>query len=230
MTDPGNSDYRSGAVRQTIVIVTILVVALANAPGAVAQVDEELAGDARGESGWGAGPAEPEDPLRIMGFLGAGVGIRLLRNLDFQQEFLAPAYLDLGAAVFFPGAEIRHGVGLGVTTSLTADQNVDPFMQWALTPSYHFLVPLRRVVPELDHDWLHVQGRVGVPVVFSSVPGGALDISVGGELAAALHFKFLAGLGLYLEVSAALYGGSDSTVHPVIGLDAGLMFDYEVLQ
>lgn len=229
MTFPRDTDYRSRAVRQTIVIVTILVLALANAPQALAQFDEELAGGARGESEWGAEPPEGEDPLRIMGFVGAGAGIRLLRNLDFQQEFLAPAYLDLGAAVYFPGSEVRHGVGLGLTTSLTDDRGVDAFTQWGLTPSYHFLIPLRRVVPELDHDWLHIQGRVGVPFVFSSVSSG-VDVSIGGEIAAALHFKFLAGLGFYLEVSGALYGGSDSTVHPVIGLDAGLMFDYEVLQ
>lgn len=244
MTGPGTTDYRSGAVRQTFVILIVLGLASASAPQALAQVDEELLeGGARGGGGgdyaWGDGarPAEPEDPLRIMAFLGAGVGFRLVRNIDseFSQDFLAPAYMDLGAAVLFPGGDTRHGVGLGITTNLTADTPGASFSvgaggQWLITPSYHFLLPLRRMVPDLQHDWLHIQGRIGIPLVISSGAGnGGSFVSVGGEVAGAVHFKFLAGLGLYAEVSVAVYGGSQGTFHPVIGVDGGFMFDYEVL-
>src|SRR5690606_8033089 len=130
LTGPGTTDYRSRAVRQTFVILVVLGVAAASAPRALAQVDEELLGgrSARGGGGdyaWGEGSrrAEPEDPLRIMAFLGAGAGFRLVRNIDpeFLQEFVAPGYLDLAAAAFFPGGDIRHGVGLGISTNLTPD-------------------------------------------------------------------------------------------------------------
>lgn len=213
------------------------MLALVVAPLAHAQ-DDELASGARGGYAWGESDraAEPDDPLRIMAFVGAGIGLRPLINLDppFSQELLAPPFLDLGAAVFFPGSEVRHGAGLALTANLAADANggVPPFAQWVLTPSYHLLLPLRRLVPSLEQDWLHVQGRVGLPIVIASAlgqNGDGVDVSLGVELAGAVHFKFLAGLGVYLELTAAFFGGSESTVHPVLSADAGFLFDYEVL-
>ncbi len=200
--------------------------------------EEERAGEARGgEYAWGAGAALPDDPLRIMGFAGAGFGLRLLANLDppFFQDFLAPAYVEAGAAVFAPGGDVRHGASLGITTNVTQDAGsggIAPGSQWVITPSYCLLIPLRRLIPDLGHDWLQFQARVGIPIVLGSALGtsnGGVDFSVGGELAAALHFKFLAGLGLYVEAQAAVFGGSSSTVHPLLAFDGGLLIDYEVL-
>lgn len=215
----------------------VLTLASASA-SARAQVDEERPGEARGGSyAWGApAAAQPEDPLRIMAYLGGGVGFRLLANLDppFNHEFLSPAYLELGGAVFLPGAELRHGVGFNITTGLTQDVNtagVQPLEQWVLTPSYHLLIPLRRLVPDLQHDWLSVQGRFGIPVVLgAALAGDGVDVSVGVELGASLLFKFLAGLGLYVEAQVAAYGGTADTVHPILAIDGGLLWDYEVLQ
>lgn len=204
------------------------------APVASAQLDDERPGVSRGSSSE-ARPAEPDDPLRVIAFLGAGVGFRPVRNLDFNQDFMAPPFLDLGAAVFLPGGDLRHGFGLGITTSLANDSqvfgSVAAFGQWGFTPSYHLVVPLRRLMPDLEHDWLHIQGRVGLPLVFSGEYGGGsgVDVSLGAEVAAALHFKFLAGLGLYAELTGAIYGGSNATVHPVLAADFGFLFDYEVL-
>lgn len=228
-------------MRQTFVISIVLAFAFVSTARVHAQVDPELVGESPSDSGyaWGEGarPAEPEDPLRIMAFLGAGFGFRFIRNIDpeFQQEFLAPGYLDLGAAVFLPGAEIRHGFGLALSTNISPDvanaTYASPVLgQWLVTPSYHFLVPLRRVLSDMDHDWVQLQGRVGVPIVFSTNRRGELStVTVGGEVAAAAHFKFLAGLGAYVEVGLAVFGGTNSTFHPVVGVDAGLLFDYEVL-
>lgn len=235
MTARGGCYYRPRAVLQRCLIGCVAL-ALASASASIvrAQDEEERAGDARGEYAWG-GPAEPEDPLRIMAYAGAGVGVRLLANLDppFSQDFLAPAYVELGGAVFFPGAELRHGAGLNLATNVTSDgAGVGPAEQWALTPSYHLLIPLRRLMPDLTHDWLQIQARVGIPIVLTSPALGERDgvnVSVGGELAAAVHFKFLAGLGLYVEVQAGIYGGSTNTVHPMLAFDGGLLFDYEVL-
>ncbi len=217
---------------------------LASSSASVRAQDEgERAGQARGSYAWGGNrAAEPEDPLRIVGYTGAGIGIRLLANLDppFHQDFVAPAYWELGGAVYFPGAELRHGVGLSFTTNLTPDGTmsggIQPGSQWVITPSYHLLVPLRRLIPDLGHDWVSIQGRVGIPLVFGAAlgGGGGTDFSLGGELAAAVLFKFLAGFGLYVELQAAVFGGGpnptgESTVHPMLGIDGGLLIDYEVL-
>lgn len=237
MTGPCSTVYRTRPVRQTFAISLVLALALLGVSRADAQLDPELASS--GGYAWGEDRAseEADDPLRIMAFAGAGFGLRLIRNIDpeFSQEFIAPFYLDLGAAVFLPGAEIRHGFGLALSTNLTADTPSTPYAspalgQWLITPSYHFLIPLRRVIPELSHDWLHIQGRVGIPLVFSTnLQGDVATVTAGGELAAAFHFKFLAGLGLYVEANVSVFGGVNDTIHPLLGLDAGLLFDYEVL-
>jgi hypothetical protein len=212
-------------------------------PTARAQIDDESASDADSSGGYawgepgGSAAAEPDDPLRIMGYLGAGVGFRPLRNLDtpFFQEFMSPAYLDLAGVVYLPGGAVRHGVGLGVSTTVSNDARVGVrmFQQWALTPAYYLLLPLRRLVPSLGSDWLQFQGHVGIPIVVGTALGsatGGVDVSVGAELGLGLNFKFLAGLGMYLEINAAAYGGTSNTIHPVLSADAGFVIDYEVLQ
>lgn len=216
---------------------------LGTCPRARAQADEETASDAGGDGyAWGepeSRAAEPEDPLRIMGYVGAGLGFRPLRNLDppFNQDFMSPAYLDLAGVVYLPGSELRHGVGLGVSTTLSNDVNsgVRMFRQWALTPAYYLLIPLRRLIPDLGHDWVQLQGHVGVPIVISQALGSPpdssdVDVTFGGELGVGVNFKFLAGLGVYFEAQVAAYGGTSNTVHPVISADLGFVVDYEVLQ
>lgn len=216
---------------------------LSASPKARAQVDDEESatgaeggGYAWGESGESR-PHEPDDPLRIMGYIGAGLGFRPLRNLDapFNQDFMSPAYLDLAGVVYLPGGDVRHGVGLGISTALSNDTNagVQMFQQWAFTPAYYLLIPLRRLLPDLGGDWLQLQGHVGIPIVLSTALGsnsGGVDVSVGGELGIGLNFKFLAGLGMYLEIQGAAYGGSKDTIHPLISADLGFVVDYEVLQ
>ncbi len=213
--------------------VLALSVALAAHPAA-AQPSEGYA--------WGEGGGETstpsvssDDPLRVMGFLGAGIGFRLLANLDplFEHEFIAPAYLDLGAAVYLPGRELRHGVGLGLTTNLSQDSGSAgqaSLTQWVITPSYHLLLPLWRLMGA-DRDEVQVQIRVGIPLVLGQGLGDTarVDFTIGGELAAAVHYKFLAGFGIYAEANLAVYGGMRDTVHPIVSIDAGFLIDYEVL-
>lgn len=222
------------AVNRAAWICALLLVSLP----ASAQVDEDL-GESRGEGyAWGEGArAAPtgEDPLRIQGFAGVGVGARLLRNLDspFEQDFFVPLYMDFGAAIFAPGAEVRHGASLTISTNLMADAGSNPVLageQWAITPSYVAMIPLYRLMPELGADLIQLHGRLGVPIVFA--PGlvtDALDISVGLEVGISGLFKFLAGMGAYVEVQFAFYGGTGGTIHPMLLFDAGLAIDYEVL-
>ncbi|HEY8429694.1 MAG TPA: hypothetical protein VIL20_15020 [Sandaracinaceae bacterium] len=218
-------------------ISMVLALMLAGASASArAQLDDERPGQARGGYAWGAPAAQPDDPLRVMAYAGAGIGLRLLANLDppFNHEFLAPAYVELGGLVVLPGGELRHGFGLNVATGVTQDVNsagIQPLEQWSLTPSYHLVVPLRRLVPDLQYDWLTLMGRFGIPVTLgAALEGDGVDVSVGAELGGMLLFKFLAGLGLYVEVQVGVYGGSVNTVHPILAIDGGLLWDYEVLQ
>jgi hypothetical protein len=220
------------AVLQFIALSVLVLAATVTTTTARAQDGEEGGGGyAWGEGGGESSvrPALPEDPLRIMAYAGAGVGFRLVRNLDFMQEFLTPAYLDFGAAVYLPGQEFHHGVGLAVSTGLVDDVGeVDAGAQWAFTPAYQILLPFQRLLG-MDYDMFQLQGRFGVPIVVSGTNSGGVNVSVGLELGVAFQFKFLAGLGIYVEVQADIYGGSNDTVHPIIALDGGLLFDYEVL-
>ena len=185
---------------------------------------------------WGEGggessvrPAVGEDPLRIMAYAGVGVGARFVKNIDFMQDFLVPPYMDFGAALYFPGLEYHHGVGLAVSTGLMRDgTEVDAGAQWAFTPAYQILLPFQRLLG-MDYDMFQLQGRVGIPIVVTATNSSGAVVSVGLELGVAFQFKFLAGLGLYAEVQADIYGGSNDTFHPIIAVDGGFLFDYEVL-
>lgn len=213
------------------------------APVCAQAQDDERPGDARGDDGyaWGesggggsTGAQRGDDPLRVQGFAGAGIGFRLVRNLDspFSQEFNTPAYFDFGAAVFLPGGDFRHGVSLFASTNLIdgANSGVPAGQQWSIAPGYSFLIPFQRVL-DMEHDMLQLHGRVAIPLVFGSSLGGGdgVNFTTGLELGVGLQFKFLAGLGVYLEAQGDLYYGSNDTVHPTISVDAGLMIDYEVL-
>ena len=213
-------------------VVSICVLATATAHAQ----DDEVAGDSRaeyawGEGGGGGGTRLAEDPMRIMAYAGFGAGVRLVQNLDFKQTFAAPAYLDFGAALYLPGGDIRHGPAFFVSANVIGEYDSSvprPFAQWALTPGYQILIPFQRLLG-MEHDMLQLQGRIGIPIVLSGQED-AVFVSPGVELAAALQFKFLAGLGIYLEVQADLYGGSMDTVHPILAADLGFFIDYEVLE
>ena len=232
--------YGPLAVLRRLSLLVVVVSSLAVGSATARAQSDEVAGDARGGYAWGSGggSAAPagEDPLRIQAFAGVGIGFRPLRNLDqpFDQEFLAPAYLDVGGAVFLPGGDLRHGAGLTLSAPIIDDPSggvsTQAFTQWAFTPSYHLLLPLNRYLEDMQHDIIQLQGRVGVPLdVTSKLGDSGVDFSVGLELGVAVHIKIFAGLGLYAEVQAGLYGGTNDTVHPLISVDGGLFMDYEVL-
>lgn len=204
------------------------LLALATPTGAAAQDEEGYAWGEEGGGSTGTDAASGDDPLRIQATLGGGIGFRLLRNLDYDQDFIVPPYIDLGVALYLPGTDIRHGGGVAVSTILMDDAETELLTQWVLTPSYHMLLPLQRIAG-MDQDILQIQLRFGIPVVFTHVPSEGPNVTFGGELGAALFVKFLAGLGLYLEAQGALYGGYDFSLHPVVSVDAGFIIDYEVL-
>jgi len=159
-------------------------------------------------------------PERYLGMASVGAPLRLTRNEDYGQDTLAPAFSDLLAGyVFGARSGIRHGVGLGVSLNITDDggyaEPVYAGEQVALMPAYLMYL-------DLGHD-LFGLGHAGVPIVVS---GGT---TAGAELAAAFGYRLLAGAGIFAELSAAVYGGTDSSLNPIVGLEAGLFLDYEVL-
>ncbi len=217
-------------------LVGACVLALSLATASTVSAQEE--GYAWGEAGAGSTTesASTDDPIRIMGYLGGGLGFRLLANLDmpFEQEFIMPAYLDVGGAVYLPGRGLRHGAGLALSTNLSADAGSAgqlPGTQWVITPSYQLLLPLWRLTDGMRYDELQVQIRVGIPLVIGQGLGdrNLVNFTFGGELAVAFQYKFLAGLGLYVEAQLDVIGGMLDTVHPFIAVDAGFLIDYEVL-
>jgi hypothetical protein len=196
--------------------------------------EDELPGGARVQG------AEPDDPWRIVAFGGAGVGFRLISYRLLSQDTVAPVYAEVGGGVFFPGREIRHGATLGVSTNLTEDGQgvLEAAQQYVITPSYVIRFPLRYYVDGLEYDWLSVSGRIGVPLGVTLTNNQArsdptdVGFSWGVSVAAGAVFKFLTGLGVYLDVSFDLFFGVDTpdgNVFPVVTPELGLLFSYEVL-
>ena len=167
--------------------------------------------------------------LRIFANVGAGVGLRLVQNLEFQQDRFSPAYVEIQGGVTLPGySRLRHSFVLAVNSNLNGDGGfdfgLDPFNQWTITPGYM----LRIGFPDNAAPDIWIGAKVGVPLTI------APDFSVGAELAASFTYMFLAGFGIYAEAGASMFFGADSragnlTVHPILALELGVAFDFEVL-
>lgn len=163
----------------------------------------------------------PSLPPRVLFSAGGGSSIRIIKDLDFNQQRVAPGFIDVFGAIVFGGGEgWRHGVGAGVSVNLSGDgpsgePGVDGGAQWVAGPYY--LAYIR-----LGWDFL-VAGKLGVPVALT---GG---LSPGVELAPSLTYFFTAGFGLYLEATASVWFGAASTIHPVVSGEGGIVLDYEVL-
>lgn len=167
--------------------------------------------------------AEPVAPAhfgRVVATTTAGLAVRLAQNVDFDQEVLAPFYIDaLVGYAFGSSGAYHHGVGLGVSFNLGSDggytEPVDPARQWALTPSYLGFL-------ELGPDFFGL-AHIGLPILITGTQ------SVGLELGAGAAYRLLAGFGLYTEVSFAGFVGAGTTLHPLFCWELGLSLDYEVL-
>ena len=227
------------SARAAVFVAAALLAFGALARPAAAQVDDELAGGSREGREWGEAPPESQvdDPVRIMVNLGSGFGLRLNPNEEFGTETLAPVNLHLGSAIFLPGRDIRHGLHLGVTTNViddgTTSSNIPAFNQYVVTPSYVLLVPLKYMLGGTA-DWMHIQGRFGVPLAFGAQQGNTdaantFVFSPGLEVAGAFHFKFLSGLGLYFEATASAFYGVADNIFALVSLELGLLWDYELL-
>ncbi len=177
--------------------------------------------DARGAGAQDAPLMRPAaEPAHYVATLAAGVPLRLSRNVDFDQGVLAPVYLDaLGGYVLSSHAEVRHGVGVGLSLNLSEDggftEPVAAASQFVVMPSY--------LLYWTPTPALFGLGHLGLPILVS---GGR---SVGVEVGAGLGYRLLAGLGVYAEAALGAFLGAASTVHATASLEIGVFLDYEVL-
>jgi hypothetical protein len=171
---------------------------------------------------WLAPPAhaQAQEPLHGIATLSFGAPLRLTRNVDLDQDTIAPAFVDamLGATLVRVGAS-QHGLGLGASLNVTGEggytEPVVPGQQLVLMPAYLAYVPL-------DPDWV-VLGHLGVPFAIAGVPSFGFELAVGGG------YRCLAGLLAFAELGVTSFMGTTGTMHAMLGLELGFMLDYEVL-
>jgi hypothetical protein len=157
---------------------------------------------------------------RYLTTVSVGLAMRLSVDDTFDQERLAPVFADaLAGYVFESETEFAHGFGLGLSLNLSEDggftEPVDVMEQFVVMPTYLLYWNL---APEL-----FAFGHAGVPI---TVAGG---VNAGAEFGAALGYRVLAGVGAYTELAVELFGGANTTIHPMVSLELGLFLDYEVL-
>lgn len=181
-------------------------------------------------SGLDLGPGTASTPVRrsdpyvhVFGSAAVGRGLRFnnpyrLRTVlgdDAESLSLTATYADfgLGAALGEPRG-LQHGAVAHLSVA------TDGIAQEVASLSYQALRPL-------GSRWL-LTGRAGVPIVLEP------DLNAGFELAPGAAFLVGAGAGLSSELVFSLFYGAatlerSASVIPLLSLQLGLWFDYEVL-
>jgi hypothetical protein len=164
--------------------------------------------------------AEQDEPLHGLATLSFGAPLRLTRNVDLDQNQVAPAFVDamLGVTLLH-GSTLQHGLGLGASLNVTGEggytEPVVPGQQLVLMPAYLMFLPF-------DPDWVAL-AHLGVPFSLTGVPSFGFELAIGGG------YRCLAGVLAYAELGFTSFIGTTGTLHPMIGLELGFMLDYEVL-
>jgi hypothetical protein len=163
--------------------------------------------------------AEQDAPLHGLATLSFGAPLRLTRNVDLDQNQIAPAFVDaMVGATLLQSSALQHGLGLGASLNVTGEggytEPVVPGQQLVLMPAYLAYVPI-------DPDWV-VLGHLGVPFALTA-PSFGFELAVGGG------YRCLAGLLAFAELGLTTFIGGSGTLHPMLGLELGFMLDYEVL-
>jgi hypothetical protein len=164
----------------------------------------------------------PARPLgfyaRTFGELSLGKGVRTnnpYRLGTTDPVGLTATYLDVGAGIAFgPPDGLEHGARVSLVSAL------DGIGQELIDLSYIALLPLG------EHAML--RGRAGLPFVLNP------DSTVGLEAGLGASWLFTGGIGVSTELVGSLFYGAATperatTTIPVIALQLGAWFDYEVL-
>lgn len=148
--------------------------------------------------------------------LGKGVHTNNPYRLGSVDAFgFTATYLDLSLGVAFgPPDGLQHGAQVSFLTA------TDGIAQQVLGLYYAALLPLG------EH--AIVRGRAGLPIVLNPDPNVGLEVGAGGI------WMFTGGIGASAELVGSLFYGAatpdrEKTAIPVIALQVGAWFDYEVL-
>lgn len=213
--------------------------ATTSAPEARTGQEQERAGTSRRGYAWGEAAAEASSSdtslanfryATINATLGLGGSLRPLQYLDLggPQHRFAPLYVQARGTYFLESTDvIRHGITAGLATNLCTptdagctgdgpDNNdgFDALWQWTVSVGY-----TARLL--MLGDIVQPYGRIAPSLAISRNP------SMGVELAVGSYFMPLHHIGAYAELSVSTYFTND--VHPLISLEVGATFDWELL-
>ena len=168
-------------------------------------------------------PLRVGTPFHLMGGFALGRGVRFdnpyrLRTelgRDAQSLSLTAPYADLSI-----GATVGDAGPLSQGASVHASFALSGVPQEVITPAYVLFV---RPTPRFG-----LLGRAGIPIVVEP------DFNAGFEAAAGGIFYVTASVGVTASLVGSLFYGaatleSPRTSIPVLSLEAGLVYDYEVL-
>lgn len=163
--------------------------------------------------------AAPREPARYLVLGSGGVPVRLTVDEDFGQSRVGVTFMDVMLGYALPGANYRHGLGIGLSWNLGHDGGyVAPIYtgdQIVLMPTYLGYLPLSRDVLLLGH--------LGLPLVLSGGAGPGLEVG------AALGYHLFAGAGLFAEVDLAGYAVGEASPSLILSAEAGVFMNYEAL-
>jgi hypothetical protein len=159
----------------------------------------------------------------LFGGLGFGGSFRFNNPYRLRQQLGdSPESLSAPAPYFNAriGATVRGAGILSHGAELDASFGTSGVPQEVLTPSYVALV-------HLTPRWV-ARGRAGIPIVVEP------DVNAGFELAAGGVFYGTAALGVTLDLVGSLFYGAATvdtprTPIPLLSLEIGILYDYEVL-
>lgn len=195
------------------------------------------------------GPIDPfldlQQPARVLGRAGVGIGVRLGVDDDLAQETLAPLFFEAMAGYVFAGKGRealvsplwRHGLTFGLATNLLSDgpevAEVEIFRQYTFNLSY--LAYLRFGMDFVLTARIGPSFTVGGTTNRESRPGVVIESTDfewtwGGEVAVGGQYMILAGFGLYVDLEVGVFAGAGETTHPIASLSAGAVIDWELIQ
>jgi hypothetical protein len=168
-------------------------------------------------------PVAVDPSYHLFGGLALGDGLRFnnpyrLRTelgKDAQSLSLTAAYADAFVAATIGNAgAFSHGLAVHASFALGG------ITQEVVTPAYVLLV---RPTP-----WFGFLGHVGIPIVVEPDLNAGFEAAAGGIFYVTASFGLTASLVGSLFYGAATLDSSRSTI-PVLSLEGGLVYDYEVL-
>jgi hypothetical protein len=190
-------------------------------PATRAPVD--LRADRLQSSGFAETPIALGSTYHLFGGLALGRGLRFNNPYRLQTELgqdaqslsLTAPYADLQLGAVIGGAgPVSHGLSIHTSVALAG------IPQEVITPSYVWIL---RPGPR----WA-VVGRAGIPIVIEPDFNAGLEAAAGGVL------YLTAGMGITASVVGSLFYGAATpdtsrTAIPLLSLEAGVVYDYEVL-